>query len=59
MVEQDPTTVTPHAELPGIFNVEGWSFDYDEEHDLEYIDQAIRAWNAWRAFVVNQGQAPF
>jgi len=54
--------VTPHEAYDGLYEVEGWSFDLEEEGDLEYIDRAIRAWTAWREFVAQQhatgGQEP-
>lgn len=59
MAERDDAVVTPHAELPGFFDVESWSFSFEEDGDLGYIDQAIRAWTAWRAFILDQDEAPF
>lgn len=39
----------PEREL-AIYRVGNWSFE-DEDKDLVYIDQAIEAWTAWRAYV--------
>lgn len=59
MSEKEPLEVTPHPSLPGVFRVEGWDFDYEQESDVEYIDRAIRALTAWKEFVSDQEDAPF
>lgn len=33
-----------------LYRVGDWSFEEDDK-DLKYIDQAIEAWTAWRAYV--------
>lgn len=48
--------VTPHASLDGVYEVGGWSFyiDPDEDGDLDYVDNAIASWQAWREFLVHR-----
>ena len=48
--------VKPHEAYDDLYEVEGWSFSIDptEDGSLEYVDRAIRAWTAWRAFLVQK-----
>ena len=49
--------VTPHEAFDGLYVVEGWTFDLEDDEgdgNIEYVDRAIRAWNTWREFVLHQ-----
>ena len=46
-------TVTPHAELPGWYDVGEWSFDITDENDsrAEFARNAAEAWTVWAEFL--------
>lgn len=50
------TPIEEHPELPGYFrsSIGGWSFSEKENGDLEYVDEAIAAWQEWREFLVQK-----
>jgi hypothetical protein len=50
------TPIEEHPELPGYFrsSIGGWSFSEEENGDLEYVDEAIAAWQEWREFLVQK-----
>lgn len=52
-------TVTPHPELPGYYETQGWSFSIDpaEDGSLEETERAILAWNEWRDFLLSREHA--
>ena len=47
--------ISQDSKYPQIYNVGNWSMSLtDGDGELEYVDEAIAAWTAWRDFLRNR-----
>jgi hypothetical protein len=53
VTDEELPEVIPHPKHPGLYEVGGWTFTDDpaEDADLEWVENSIRAYTAWRNFL--------